>query len=189
MILLLLLLLSYQVVSDPCATPWTIAGQAPLSMGFSRQKYWSGLLCPSHQATGVKNVCIYTQPGRKTTYYDGKSDELLCCCIIDIVNCIYSTRRHFISFLLSWNWCKGLSKLLLLGLGPTSKTRRSSLNDMCLRAAVPTFLAPGTIFTEEKFFHGPGRWGMISGWFKRVTFNVHFISIIIISAPPQIVRH
>ena len=24
-------------------TPWTVAGQAPLSMGFSRQKYWSGL--------------------------------------------------------------------------------------------------------------------------------------------------
>ena len=29
------------------ATPWTIALQAPLSMGFSRQKYWSGLPLPS----------------------------------------------------------------------------------------------------------------------------------------------
>ena len=28
------------------ATPWTIARQAPLSMGFSRQEYWSGLPCP-----------------------------------------------------------------------------------------------------------------------------------------------
>ena len=28
-------------------TPWTVAHQAPLSMGFSRQKYWSGLPCPS----------------------------------------------------------------------------------------------------------------------------------------------
>ena len=26
---------------------WTIACQAPLSMGFSRQEYWSGLPCPS----------------------------------------------------------------------------------------------------------------------------------------------
>ena len=26
-------------------TPWTIAHQAPLSMAFSRQKYWSGLPC------------------------------------------------------------------------------------------------------------------------------------------------
>ena len=28
------------------ATPWTVAHQAPLSMGFSRQGYWSGLPCP-----------------------------------------------------------------------------------------------------------------------------------------------
>ena len=29
------------------ATPWTIAPQTPLSMSFSRQKYWSGLPFPS----------------------------------------------------------------------------------------------------------------------------------------------
>ena len=29
-----------------CATPWTVAPQAPLSMEFSRQEYWSGLPCP-----------------------------------------------------------------------------------------------------------------------------------------------
>ena len=28
------------------ATPWTIAHQAPLSMGFSRQEYWSRMPCP-----------------------------------------------------------------------------------------------------------------------------------------------
>ena len=28
------------------ATLWTVARQAPLSMGFCRQKYWSGLPCP-----------------------------------------------------------------------------------------------------------------------------------------------
>ena len=28
------------------ATLWTVAHQAPLSMGFSRQEYWSGLPCP-----------------------------------------------------------------------------------------------------------------------------------------------
>ena len=27
--------------------PWIVASQAPLSMGFSRQKYWRGLPCPS----------------------------------------------------------------------------------------------------------------------------------------------
>ena len=29
------------------ATPWTTAHQAPLSVGFSRQEYWSGVLLPS----------------------------------------------------------------------------------------------------------------------------------------------
>ena len=28
-------------------TPWTVARQAPLSMGFPRQEYWSGLPFPS----------------------------------------------------------------------------------------------------------------------------------------------
>ena len=38
------------VVSDSSVTPWTVgsegAHQAPLSMEFSRQEYWSGLPCP-----------------------------------------------------------------------------------------------------------------------------------------------
>ena len=29
-----------------CAALWTVACQAPLSMAFSRQEYWSGLPCP-----------------------------------------------------------------------------------------------------------------------------------------------
>ena len=34
-------------MSDSLWTPWTGAQQAPLSMGFSRQEYWSGLPFPS----------------------------------------------------------------------------------------------------------------------------------------------
>ena len=37
---------SCSVVSNS-ATPWTIAGQIPLSVEFSRQEYWSGLPFPS----------------------------------------------------------------------------------------------------------------------------------------------
>ena len=33
--------------SDSFATPWTVASQAPLSMGFSKQEYWSGFPFPS----------------------------------------------------------------------------------------------------------------------------------------------
>ena len=35
------------------ATPWTVAYQAPLTMGFSRQEYWSGLPLPS-----PSNACL-----------------------------------------------------------------------------------------------------------------------------------
>ena len=40
---------THVVVQSSCptlATPWTVACQAPLSMGFSRQEYWSGLPFP-----------------------------------------------------------------------------------------------------------------------------------------------
>ena len=37
---------SRPVVSDSFAMPWTAAHQAPQSMGFSRQEYWSGLPRP-----------------------------------------------------------------------------------------------------------------------------------------------
>ena len=42
-----LLFFSFSVVSNSSATPWTVACQAPLSMEFSRQEYWSGLPFPS----------------------------------------------------------------------------------------------------------------------------------------------
>ena len=44
---LLLLLLSRFSRVQLCATPQTAAHQAPPSLGFSRQEYWSGLPFPS----------------------------------------------------------------------------------------------------------------------------------------------
>ena len=43
----LLLLFSCLVVSDSFEIPWTVAHQAPLSIGIPRQEYWSGLSFPS----------------------------------------------------------------------------------------------------------------------------------------------
>ena len=40
-----------------CVSPWTATHQAPLSMGLSRQEYWSGLPCPPPgdlSDTGIK---------------------------------------------------------------------------------------------------------------------------------------
>ena len=41
------LLFSHSNQPDYFATPWTVPCQLPLSMGFSRQEYWSGLPFPS----------------------------------------------------------------------------------------------------------------------------------------------
>ena len=38
------------------ATPWTAAYQAPLSMGFSRQEYWSGVPVPSLTHTHMRLI-------------------------------------------------------------------------------------------------------------------------------------
>ena len=48
-------------------TPWTAAYQAPPSMGFSRQEYWSGVPLPSLDTnlvsakTGAPNQCFSTR--------------------------------------------------------------------------------------------------------------------------------
>ena len=44
------------------AAPWTVAHQAPLSMGFSRQEYWSGLPFPSPEDLpdpGIELTSVY----------------------------------------------------------------------------------------------------------------------------------
>ena len=51
-----LLLLSHSVVSNSFVTPRTVVHQAPLSVGFPRQEYWSGLPCPSPRDLPVPGI-------------------------------------------------------------------------------------------------------------------------------------
>ena len=46
------------------STPWTGAYQAPLSMGFSRQEYWSGfpLPSPTPYSRAVSRILIHVEP-------------------------------------------------------------------------------------------------------------------------------
>ena len=47
------------LVAQSCstlATPWTVAHQSPLSMGFFRQEYWSGLPFPSPMRESEREV-------------------------------------------------------------------------------------------------------------------------------------
>ena len=57
------------------ATPWTAAHQAPPSMGFSRQEYWSGLPLPSPIQT-LKHITV--------------SEDLSVNCLLQIVSLIWS---------------------------------------------------------------------------------------------------
>ena len=56
-------------MSDSFVTPWTVAHQAPLSMGFSRQEYWSGWPFPSPGdlpdpgIVPMSPVCLASQAG------------------------------------------------------------------------------------------------------------------------------
>ena len=55
--------ISCSVMSDS-VTPWTVAHQAPLSLGFSRQEYWRGLhallqgIFPT-QGSNLHLLCLY----------------------------------------------------------------------------------------------------------------------------------
>ena len=59
-------------------TPWTIAGQAPLSMGFSRQEYWGGLSFPSPgnlPDLGIESVSPALQADSLPSEPPGKPDD------------------------------------------------------------------------------------------------------------------
>jgi len=64
----------------PLATPWTAAHQAPPSMGFSRQEYWSGVPMPSSSFYGLMTICI---PSFEKCLYKSfvhfKIELVLCC--------------------------------------------------------------------------------------------------------------
>ena len=67
-------------MSDPFATPWTVAHQATLPMGFSTQEYWSGLPFPSPgdlPDPGIKPASPALADGFSTTEPPRKSLYLL----------------------------------------------------------------------------------------------------------------
>ena len=60
-------------------TPWTVAYQAPLSMGFSRQEYWSGCHCllqrifltqGSHMVSRIADRHFTSEPPGKHNDHD-----------------------------------------------------------------------------------------------------------------------
>ena len=83
--LLLCVLHAIHKLLQSCPTvcdPMTVAHQAPLSMGFSRQEYWSGLPCPSPgdlpkpgskpRSPSLQANSLPAEPQRKPTHTQGK---------------------------------------------------------------------------------------------------------------------
>ena len=63
------------------ATPWTVAYQAPPSMAFSRQEYWSGLPFPPPGALpnpGIEPASL-TSPSLAGGFFTTQSVQLLSC--------------------------------------------------------------------------------------------------------------
>ena len=77
-LLLLLLLLSRFSCVRLLETPWTAAYQAPLSMGFSRQEYWSGVPLPSLQVLPrpTEYECVRTAYAYALNKLSSQSDVL-----------------------------------------------------------------------------------------------------------------
>ena len=58
------------------ATPWTVAYQAPPSMGFSRQEYWSGLPFPSPEDLTDPGIEPRSPHCRQTLYHLSHEGDL-----------------------------------------------------------------------------------------------------------------
>ena len=62
-------------------TPWIVAHQTPLSMGFSRQEYWSGLPCPSPGVLPDPGIPYVSCIGRWVLYHQCHLESHLGFCI------------------------------------------------------------------------------------------------------------
>ena len=90
------------VVAELCltlGTPWTVACQAPLSMGFSRQEYWSGLPFPS--PGGLPNPGI--EPWSPAFQADSFPTELQGKCFSNLVKFCMTQPLNPVAFYLLWS--------------------------------------------------------------------------------------
>ena len=84
------------------ATSWTIAHQAPPSMGFSRQEYWSGVPFPSPGDIPVPGI----EPGSPALWADDLPSEppakprvYICVCVCVCI-CIYIYMYYICTYMI-----------------------------------------------------------------------------------------
>ena len=79
------------------ANTWIVAHQTPLSMGFSRQEYWSGLPFPSPADLPNPGIKPRSPHCRQTLYclsHQGNTEQIV----------LYMLNKHFLSFWDSGIW-------------------------------------------------------------------------------------
>ena len=87
---------------QPSVTPWTAALQAPPSMGFSRQEYWSGVPLPSPPALwGWANLDLAFQPCPRSRILHRDSELNPTCPMLSLVHSFYTPACLFFFFFLA----------------------------------------------------------------------------------------
>ena len=81
---MLVCVLSHSVMPDIPVTPWTVAHQAPLSMGFPRQEYWSRLPFPPPGALPDPGTELYWQANSLALSYLGSPFKNKSCQIVTV---------------------------------------------------------------------------------------------------------
>ena len=75
------LLFSCQVMSNSFVTAWTVVLQAPLSMRFPRQEFWSGLPFPFPGVSWPKDQAHISCIVRRVLYHWITREALMCVCV------------------------------------------------------------------------------------------------------------
>ena len=136
------------LVAESCplsVTPGTVALQAPLSMGFSRQEHWSGLPCPP--PGGLPNPGI--EPGSPKLQVDSLPSEPLGKLIVCTWGLVIPT---------TWLWagrCKHVNLFSGAGAGGGAPPACSSLSGGICALSSTWLLGPARVSCSSKPRQGP----------------------------------
>ena len=140
-------------------TPWTVAHQDPLSMGFSRQEYWSGLPFPSPGDLPLPGIEPRSPTLKADTLTSEPPGKPVCFCIyvpLDSLSCdtlyinVYIYMYVCYSHVSNSSWPRGLKPTMLLW--PRNPPGKSSgvYSYALLQGIVPTQgLNPGLMYCRQ----------------------------------------
>ena len=134
-------------------TPWTGACQASLSMGFSRQEYWSGLPFPSPgdlpnpaikpESPTLQADCLPSEPPGKPSSSSCCLATKLCPTLYDPVDCRQRSQAS-----LSFTISQSLLKLMSI-----ESVMPSSYLILCCPLLLPSIFPSITVFSNESALH------------------------------------